>query len=213
MRCRKARARRRRSKARPKRRSSRSLLIAEALPVASFAEAAGSILSPPRYAAGVTSLSTATAADTGVLLSLIRELAEYERLSSQVIATEERIRESLFGSNPRAEALIARVEGDVAGFALYFHNYSTFLAKPGVYLEDLFVRPPFRGRGIGRALLSRLATIALERGCGRFEWAVLDWNKDAIGFYEALGARPMNDWTVYRLTGDALQRLAESDRG
>jgi GNAT superfamily N-acetyltransferase len=161
----------------------------------------------------VTSLSTATAADTGVLLSLIRELAEYERLSSQVIATEERIRESLFGSNPRAEALIARVEGDVAGFALYFHNYSTFLAKPGVYLEDLFVRPPFRGRGIGRALLSRLATIALERGCGRFEWAVLDWNKDAIGFYEALGARPMNDWTVYRLTGDALQRLAESDRG
>ncbi len=147
-----------------------------------------------------------------MLVQLIRELAEYERLSNEVVATEERIRDSLFGERPRAEALIARVGDDVAGFALYFHNYSTFLAKPGLYLEDLFVRPHFRGRGIGRALLARLASIALERGCGRFEWAVLDWNKDAIGFYESLGARPMNEWTVYRMTGDALQRLAESDR-
>jgi GNAT superfamily N-acetyltransferase len=156
-------------------------------------------------------LTPATPADVGVLLALIRELAEYERLTDEVIATEERIRESLFGETPRAEAVLARVGDEVAGFALYFHNYSTFLARPGLYLEDLFVRPQFRGRGIGRALLARLASVALERGCGRFEWAVLDWNTDAIGFYESLGAKPMNEWTVYRLSGAALEQLAASD--
>ncbi len=156
-------------------------------------------------------LSPATPADVGVLLALIRELAEYERLTHEVVATEERIRESLFGETPRAEAVLARVGDEVAGFALYFHNYSTFLARPGLYLEDLFVRPQFRGRGIGRALLARLASVALERGCGRFEWAVLDWNTDAIGFYESLGAKPMNEWTVYRLSGATLEQLAASD--
>lgn len=156
-------------------------------------------------------LLPATPSDVPELLALIRELAEYERLTGEVVATEERIGESLFGERPRAEAVLARVGSEVAGFALYFHNYSTFLARPGLYLEDLFVRPQWRGRGIGRALLARLACIALERGCARFEWAVLDWNADAIGFYESLGAQPMKEWTVYRMTGDALARLAAAD--
>ena len=156
-------------------------------------------------------IDSASLADVPAILGLIRELAEYERLSHEVVATEEGIRESLFGERPRAEALLARVEGQVAGFALFFHNYSTFLARPGLYLEDLFVRPHFRGRGIGRALLARLACIAVERGCGRFEWAVLDWNADAIGFYESLGAQRRDEWTVYRLTGDALEKLAAAD--
>ena len=145
--------------------------------------------------------------DVPVILSLIRELAEFERLLDQVTATEEAIRESLFGSQPRAEVLLARVAGEVAGFALFFHNYSTFRGKPGLYLEDLFVRPRFRGTGCGQLLLRRLAALALQRGCARMEWAVLNWNQRAIDFYRKLGAVPLVEWAVYRLSDDALVRL------
>ncbi|NUO63921.1 MAG: GNAT family N-acetyltransferase [Gemmatimonadaceae bacterium] len=153
-------------------------------------------------------LRSATPDDVPLILECIRGLAEYERLPHEVVATEELLRESLFGARPAAEVVLAHEGDEPAGFALFFHNYSTFLGRPGLYLEDLFVFPRFRGRGLGRLLLAHLATLAVQRGCGRFEWAVLDWNVDAIGFYEALGAKAMSDWTVYRLTGDALQRLA-----
>jgi GNAT superfamily N-acetyltransferase len=152
----------------------------------------------------------AAAADSGLILSLIRELAEYERLSHEVKATQVAIHDSLFGPTPRAEALIAEVDGTPQGFALFFHNYSTFLAQPGIYLEDLFVRPAARGCGAGKALLAQLARLALERGCGRLEWAVLDWNTPAIQFYERLGAKAMTEWTVNRLAGEALSNLAAS---
>ena len=155
-------------------------------------------------------ISFATAADVPTILSLVRELAEFERLLDQVRATEEQIRAALFGARPYAEVLIARVDGEVAGFALFFHNFSTFLAKPGIYLEDLYVRPKFRGGGCGAALLRQLATTAVERGCGRLEWSVLNWNQRAIDFYKSLGAAPMDEWTVYRLTGEALTRLADT---
>jgi GNAT superfamily N-acetyltransferase len=151
----------------------------------------------------------ARATDAALILALIRELAEYEHLSHEVRATEAAIAESLFGPRPHAEALIAELDGAAVGFALFFHNYSTFLAQPGIYLEDLFVRPEARGRGVGRALLARLAALALERRCGRLEWAVLDWNAPAIGFYQRLGARAMTEWTVNRLTGEALNQLAQ----
>ena len=147
-------------------------------------------------------------ADTALILSLIRELAEYERLPHEVVATEDALRATLFGARSRAEVLIADADGQAAGFALFFHNYSTFLARPGLYLEDLFVRPAFRRQGIGRMLLTRLAGIAVARGCGRFEWSVLDWNEPARRFYESLGARPMDEWTTYRMTGAALDELA-----
>ena len=147
--------------------------------------------------------------DTPVILSLIRDLAEYERLGHEVEATEEDIRESLFGDWPGAEVVLAYVGRDLAGFALFFHNYSTFLGRRGLYLEDLFVRPAYRGRGIGRRLLAHLARLAVERKCGRMEWWVLDWNESAIRFYRSIGAVPMDDWTVYRLTGDSLARLAD----
>jgi GNAT superfamily N-acetyltransferase len=150
----------------------------------------------------------ATAEDLPVILALIRGLADYERLAHEVVATEEALRETLFGPNPRAEVVLARQDGAPAGFALWFHNYSTFLAKPGLYLEDLFVLPEFRGRGIGRRLLAHLAAVAVARGCGRMEWSVLDWNAPAIAFYERLGARRMDEWTVYRLTGDTLASVA-----
>jgi len=150
----------------------------------------------------------ATAADTGVILELIRGLAEYEKLSHQVIATEERLRQSLFGPHPAAEVLLATYGVECAGFALFFQNYSTFLAQPGLYLEDLFVKPHLRGKGIGLALLSQLARLAVARGCGRMEWEVLDWNEPSIGFYKKLGAVPMDDWTRYRLTGPVLEQLA-----
>ena len=150
----------------------------------------------------------AAAADVPLILSFIRELAEYERLSHEVVATEEGLRESLFGERRYAEVLIAEHGGSPAGFALFFHNYSTFLGKPGIYLEDLYVKPEFRGAGIGKELLVRLARLAKERGCGRLEWWVLDWNEPSIGFYEKLGAVPMADWTVYRLSGAALEDLA-----
>ncbi len=150
----------------------------------------------------------ATVEDTPLILSFIRELAEYEKLSHEVVATEEALRESLFGERAFAEVLLAFVGGEPLGFALFFHNFSTFLGKPGIYLEDLYVRPEHRGTGAGRALLARLARLAVERGCGRLEWWVLDWNEPAVGFYKRIGARAMDDWTVYRLTGDALERLA-----
>ena len=150
----------------------------------------------------------ATEDDVPIILSLIRELAEYERLSHEVVATEGLLRESLFGERRGAEVLIACCKGAPAGFALFFHSFSTFLGRPGIYLEDLYVKPEFRGRGIGRALLTHLARLAKERGCGRFEWAVLDWNEPAIKLYKSIGAVPMDEWTVYRVTGEALETLA-----
>ena len=153
-------------------------------------------------------IQAATVRDVPLLLSLIRALADYERMTADVVATEARLRDTLFGARPCAEAVVARVGDDAVGFALWFQNYSTFLAQPGLYLEDLFVLPDWRGRGVGGALLRYLARVATERGCGRMEWSVLNWNEPAIGFYRKLGARPMDEWTVYRLAGDDLQRLA-----
>lgn len=150
----------------------------------------------------------ATEDDVPIILSLIRELAEYERLSHEVVATEGLLRESLFGERRGAEVLIACCKGAPAGFALFFHSFSTFLGRPGIYLEDLYVKPKFRGRGIGRALLTHLARLAKERGCGRLEWSVLDWNEPAIKLYKSIGAVPMDEWTVYRVTGEALETLA-----
>jgi GNAT superfamily N-acetyltransferase len=147
-------------------------------------------------------------ADVPLIAQLIRGLAVYERLAHEVTMTEEMLDRSLFGRRRYAETLIAEVDERPAGFALFFHNFSTFLGRPGLYLEDLFVLPEQRGHGIGRALLSRLAAIAIERDCGRMEWAVLDWNETAIGFYHRLGARPTSDWTTYRITGDSLRSLA-----
>jgi len=138
--------------------------------------------------------------DIPIILLLIKELAEYEKLSDEVTADEEKLRKNLFGNRKYAEVLIAEYEGKPAGQALFFHNFSTFLAKPGIYLEDLYVRPYLRGKGIGKALLIQLVELAKERGCARVEWAVLDWNKSAIDFYEKLGAHPMDEWTVFRLT-------------
>ncbi|HUG43508.1 MAG TPA: GNAT family N-acetyltransferase [Acidobacteriota bacterium] len=149
--------------------------------------------------------------DCLLILTLIRELAEYERLASQVTASEEEIRKAVFEEPGRVEVWIAELNGSPAGFAIFFHNFSSFLGRPGLYLEDLFVRPDVRGRGVGKALLRRLARIAVERGCGRMEWAVLDWNEPAIRFYESLGAVGMRDWTVYRLTGEALRKLATDE--
>jgi GNAT superfamily N-acetyltransferase len=148
--------------------------------------------------------------DVPLILSLIRELAEYEKLSDEVVATEDGLRDSLFGERRYAEVLIAEHDGAPAGFALFFHNFSTFLGKPGIYLEDLYVKPAFRGAGIGKKLLVRLASLAVGRGCGRLEWWVLDWNELAIGFYRSVGAEPMDDWTVYRVSGSALEDLASS---
>ena len=151
----------------------------------------------------------ATADEVPVVLDFIRALAEYERLPHECVATEEGLRTTLFGPRPYAEVLLGFAGDEPVAFALFFHNYSTFLARPGIYLEDLFVRPHARGHGYGRQMLARLAQLARERGCGRLEWSVLDWNEDAIRFYRSLGAKAMDDWTVYRVTGDALERLAE----
>lgn len=147
-------------------------------------------------------------ADVPLIAELIRGLARYEKLEHEVVMTEEKLTDSLFGDRRYAETIIAEEDGEPVGFALFFHNYSTFLAQPGIYLEDLFVLPDKRAGGVGRALLERLAQIAVERGCGRLEWAVLDWNEPAIRFYERLGARPNSEWTVYRLTGESLHSLA-----
>lgn len=147
-----------------------------------------------------------------LILSFVKQLAEYERLTHEVVATEASLRESLFGHQCGPEALLAEYEGRPVGFAVFFQNYSTFLGRPGLYVEDIYVQPEYRGRGFGRALLAYLARLAKERRCGRLEWAVLDWNEPAIGFYKGLGAVPMDQWTVYRIAGDALDKLAnESD--
>jgi len=157
-------------------------------------------------------LRVANSSDCAVILLLIRELAEFEGLLHEVQSDETTLERHLFGPNPRAHALIAEVDGQIAGFALYFFNFSTFLGKPGLYLEDLYVRPTFRGRGFGRLLMQRLAQIALQNECGRFEWWVLDWNAPAIKFYRSLGALAMGDWTVQRVSGDALHALAANNR-
>lgn len=147
--------------------------------------------------------------DVPVILDFIRQLAEYEKLSNAVVATEDSLRATLFGERPFAEVLIAYWEDEPVGFALFFHNYSTFLAQPGVYLEDLFVNPSARGRGIGKALLTRLAEVAIERNCGRVEWSVLDWNTPSIEFYRRMGAKPLDEWTTFRLTGESLGQYSK----
>ena len=152
----------------------------------------------------------AKVADVPVILELIRALATYERAPNEVTATEESLAEVLFGKKPAAEVLLAVENEKAIGFAVYFHNFSTWLGRPGLYLEDLFVKPEHRGRGYGRALLIHLANIARDRGCGRMEWAVLDWNEPAIQFYRSLGAKPMDEWTVFRLTRTGIAKLADS---
>src|SRR5262249_35174731 len=151
----------------------------------------------------------ATPADTPTIARLIRALAEYERLTHEVALDEVLLRDHLFGPRPFAEVQLAEETGEAVGYALFFHNYSTFRGQPTLYLEDLFVRPEHRGKGHGKALLRAVARLALERGCGRLEWSVLNWNQPAIDFYQALGAVPMDQWTIYRLTGEALTRAAE----
>ena len=156
-------------------------------------------------------IRSATEDDVGLVLSFIRELAEYERLSHEVVATEDVLRDSLFGERAgAAEVVICYHDDAPAGFALFFHNFSTFLGRPGLYLEDLYVKPEMRGLGLGRALIVHLAGLARERGCGRMEWSVLDWNEPAIKLYRGIGATPMDEWTVYRVMGDALEDLAAS---
>jgi GNAT superfamily N-acetyltransferase len=155
----------------------------------------------------------ATAADTPIICQMIRELSVYERLEHEVKFDAREVHEHLFGPRRYAEVLLAEDAGAVVGFALFFHNFSTFLGKPGIYLEDVFVRPEHRSMGHGKALLQAVARLALERGCGRFEWSVLNWNEPAIRFYRALGAVPMDGWTIYRLTGDALRKAAELPGG
>lgn len=156
-------------------------------------------------------IAPARAEDVPLILDFIRQLAEYERLAHEVAATEQTLRETLFSERPYAEVLIAYWAEAPVGFALFFHNYSTFLAKPGIYLEDLFVNPSARGKGIGKALLTQLAELAIERGCGRVEWSVLNWNAPSIEFYRRMGAKPQDEWTTYRLTGEALGQYAKSD--
>ena len=153
-------------------------------------------------------LRTANTADAATVLAFIRELAEYERLAHEVVATEELLRQNLFGGRPVAEVILGCERGEPVGFALFFHTFSTFLGRPGIYLEDLFVRPSHRGRGYGEVLLSFLGRLAIERGCGRLEWSVLDWNEPALRFYRRLGAVGMEEWTVHRVAGDALRALA-----
>jgi GNAT superfamily N-acetyltransferase len=155
-------------------------------------------------------IRTAHVEDVPIILQLIRDLATYERAPHEVTATEEQLVDVLFGQRPAAEVLLAFEGRSPVGFALFFHNFSTWLGRPGLYLEDLFVKPEKRGKGYGRALLVELAKIARDRGCGRMEWAVLDWNEPAIKFYRALGAKPMDEWTVFRLTRDGIEKLANA---
>ena len=159
----------------------------------------------------LVSIRPATVDDVPLIRQLIAELAVYERLADAAVATDEGLREQLFGTQPAAEVLIGEIDGEAAGFALFFHNFSTFLGKRGLYLEDVFVRPQHRGAGLGKHLMAALARIAVQRDCGRFEWSVLDWNAPAIGFYRTLGAVGMDEWTVQRLEGDALRALASHD--
>lgn len=153
----------------------------------------------------------ATVADVPTILSLIRELAEFERLLHEVTATEQSLQAELFGDDPGAAVVMAQAGAEIVGFALYFHNFSTFLSKRGIYLEDLYVRPKFRGHGYGEQLLRYLARICVDRAYGRLEWSVLDWNQRAIDFYRGLGAKPLDEWTMFRVTGDALTRLGAAD--
>lgn len=152
----------------------------------------------------------ATKKDVPLILSLIKELAVYEKLLHEVVATEDQLTEMLFGQKKYAEVLIANYDNENAGFALFFHNFSTFLGKPGIYLEDIYVKPQLRGKGIGKSLLLSLVKLAKERNCGRVEWAVLNWNEPSIKFYKSLSAKPMNQWTVYRLSEDEINSLNES---
>ena len=151
---------------------------------------------------GKLTIRSATESDIQLILTFIKELAEYEKLLDQVKVTEDLLRESLFGTRRFVEVLIAEYDGEPAGQALFFHNFSTFIGRPGIYLEDLYVRPHLRGKGIGKALLQSLIALAKERNCGRVEWAVLDWNKPSIDFYKSIGADPMNEWIIFRLTED-----------
>lgn len=160
---------------------------------------------PEAYALRIVA---ACESDIPLILDFIRQLAEFERLTHEVTANEQVLRDSLFGERPVAEVALAYLAGEAVGFAVYFSNFSTFIGRPGIYLEDLFVKPAFRGKGIGRALLSYLARLAKQRNCARLEWAVLDWNQPAIDFYRRLGATPMHDWTVFRLAGSALDEAA-----
>ena len=146
--------------------------------------------------------------DLALILDYIKGLAEYENLENEVVATEEILEEWIFNQK-KAEVILAQADGEEAGFILFFHNFSTFLGRAGIYLEDLYVRPEFRGSGVGKALLKKLGAITVERGCGRLEWSCLDWNQKSIDFYRSLGAVPMDEWTVYRVTGDTLKKLAE----
>ena len=155
-------------------------------------------------------LRLATEQDVPTILAFINGLADYEKLADQVVATEDKLKQTLFGDKRYAEVVIAEYNQQAAGFALFFHNYSTFLAKPGIYLEDLFVLPDFRGKGLGKVLLSYLAKLAVERDCGRLEWSVLDWNQPAIDFYQAQGATMLHDWRINRVTGENLKALAQS---
>ncbi len=162
----------------------------------------------PAAAPAPFTLRSAELRDVGAIVQLIRDLAEFEKLTHLVQVTAEKLRPQLFGERPAAEALVAECGGEVVAFALFFTNFSTFLAQPGLYLEDLYVKPDHRGSGIGKALLTRLAALAVERSCGRFEWSVLDWNETAIRFYERMGATLMPDWRICRVSGDALRTLA-----
>ena len=166
-----------------------------------------SAAAPPRI-----DLRAAQRADVPLILGFVRELADYERLADAVVADAALLETALFGPRPDAEVVIAEVDGEAAGFALFFHNFSTFLGRRGLYLEDLYVRPAHRGLGVGRCLMAHLAALAVERGCGRFEWSVLDWNAPAIGFYRAIGAIGQDGWTVQRLDGEALRALAADAR-
>jgi len=158
--------------------------------------------------AGKLTIRPAIEDDVKLILQFINELGEYEKLSHKVVATEEKLRKTLF-KQKMAEVIIGEFKGEPVGFALFFHNYSTFLGQAGIYLEDLYIKPEMRGRGFGKSILKHLAKLALERDCGRFEWACLDWNDPAIGFYKSLGAEPQNEWTVYRITGETLRKMAE----
>jgi len=160
--------------------------------------------------APAVNIRLAARADTSLILSFIRELAEYEKLAHEVVATTEILEQNLFGPNAHAECLIAEADGESAGFALFFHSFSTFLGKSGIYLEDLYVRPSVRGAGLGKLLLKELAKIAIERDCGRLEWSVLDWNQPAIDFYHRIGATPLSDWTRNRLDRAAIEKLADA---
>ncbi|MFZ5794128.1 MAG: GNAT family N-acetyltransferase [Sphingomonas sp.] len=157
----------------------------------------------------MTHIRPATPADVPLILHLVRELAEFEREPDKVVATEPLLQDALFGAHPAAEAVIAELDGKPVGMALFFHNFSTWTGWRGLYLEDLYVTPEARGAGVGKALLKHLAALAVARGCTRFEWSVLDWNEKAIAFYRSMGALPMEEWTVYRVTGEALATLAE----